>query len=41
MANLVTSRLLAAIDWDEYKCYGYELSPTTVELLPDKELNYD
>ncbi|EQC59884.1 hypothetical protein LFE01_09220 [Limosilactobacillus fermentum] len=41
MANLLTSYLLAAIDWDEYKRNGRELSPSTVELLPGKELNYD
>lgn len=41
MANLLTPALLAAIDWDEHKRYGRELSPSTVELLPGKELNYD
>ncbi len=41
MANLLTPALLAAIDWDEYQRYGYDLSPSTVELLPGKELNYD
>lgn len=41
MANLLTPALLAAIDWDEYQRYGRELSPFTVELLPDKELNND
>lgn len=41
MANLLTPALLAAIDWDEYKRNGRELSPSTVELLPDKELNND
>lgn len=41
MANLVTRSLLAAIDWDEYQRNGRELSPSTVELLPDKELNDD
>lgn len=41
MANLLTPALLAAIDWDEYKRDGRELSPSTVELLPGKELNDD
>lgn len=39
--NLLTPSLLAAIDWDEYKRDGRELSPSTVELLPGKEPNYD
>lgn len=33
MANLVTSRLLAAIDWDEYQRYGRELPPSTVDWI--------
>lgn len=33
MANLVTSRLLAAIDWDEYQRYGHELPPSTVDWI--------
>ena len=33
MANLLTSRLLAAIDWDEYKRYGRELPPSTVDWI--------
>lgn len=33
MANLLTSHLLAAIDWDEYKRYGRELSPSTVDWI--------
>ncbi|WJD85302.1 hypothetical protein QSU93_02680 [Limosilactobacillus fermentum] len=41
MTNLLTDRLLAAIDWDEYQRYVYDLSPSTVELLSDKELNDD
>ena len=41
MANLLTPALLVAIDWDEYKHNGRELPPSTVELLPGKELNYD
>lgn len=31
MANLLTPALLAAIDWDEYKRYGRELPPSTVD----------
>ncbi|MGJ3709150.1 hypothetical protein ACLOA0_10030 [Limosilactobacillus fermentum] len=33
MANLLTSHLLAAIDWDEYKRNGRELSPSTVDWI--------
>lgn len=33
MADLLTPALLAAIDWDEYQCYGYELSPSTVDWI--------
>lgn len=33
MANLLTSRLLAAIDWDEYQRNGRELSPSTVDWI--------
>jgi hypothetical protein len=33
MANLVTSRLLAAIDWDEYQRCGRELPPSTVDWI--------
>ncbi|AKM50989.1 hypothetical protein N573_004515 [Limosilactobacillus fermentum 3872] len=33
MANLLTSYLLAAIDWDEYKRNGRELSPSTVDWI--------
>lgn len=33
MANLLTSHLLAAIDWDEYKRYGRELPPSTVDWI--------
>lgn len=33
MANLLTSYLLAAIDWDEYKRYGRELPPSTVDWI--------
>lgn len=33
MANLVTPALLAAIDWDEYKRYGHELPPSTVDWI--------
>lgn len=33
MANLLTSHLLAAIDWDEYKRYGHELPPSTVDWI--------
>ena len=33
MANLVTRSLLAAIDWDEYKCNGRELPPSTVDWI--------
>ena len=33
MANLVTSRLLAAIDWDEYQRNGRELPPSTVDWI--------
>ncbi len=31
--NLLTSRLLAAIDWDEYQRYGRELPPSTVDWI--------
>lgn len=31
--NLVTRSLLAAIDWDEYQRYGYELPPSTVDWI--------
>ena len=33
MANLLTSHLLAAIDWDEYQRYGRELPPSTVDWI--------
>lgn len=33
MANLLTPALLAAIDWDEYKRNGRELSPSTVDWI--------
>lgn len=33
MANLLTSRLLAAIDWDEYLRDGRELPPSTVDWI--------
>lgn len=33
MANLLTSHLLAAIDWNEYKRYGHELPPSTVDWI--------
>lgn len=33
MANLLTSHLLAAIDWDEHQHYGYELQPSTVDWI--------
>lgn len=33
MANLLTSRLLAAIDLDEYQRYGRELPPSTVDWI--------
>ena len=33
MANLLTSRLLAAIDWDEYQRDGRELPPSTVDWI--------
>ncbi|MEK1395898.1 hypothetical protein HCZ93_05485 [Limosilactobacillus fermentum] len=33
MANLLTSHLLAAIDWDEYKRYGRELPPSTADWI--------
>ncbi|QWS02883.1 hypothetical protein [Limosilactobacillus fermentum] len=33
MANLLTSHLLAAIDWDEYKRDGRELSHSTVDWI--------
>ena len=33
MANLLTSHLLAAIGWDEYKRYGRELPPSTVDWI--------
>lgn len=31
--NLLTSSLLAAIDWDEYQRDGHELPPSTVEWI--------
>ncbi|PLT15933.1 hypothetical protein CYJ85_00360 [Limosilactobacillus fermentum] len=31
--NLLTPSLLAAIDWDEYKRYGRELTPSTVDWI--------
>ena len=33
MANLLTSHLLAAIDWDEYQRDGRELPPSTVDWI--------
>lgn len=33
MANLLTPALLVAIDWDEYKRYGRELPPSTVNWI--------
>lgn len=33
MVNLLTSHLLAAIDWDEYQRYGRELPPSTVDWI--------
>ena len=33
MANLLTSHLLAAIDWDEYQRDGRELPPSTVNWI--------
>lgn len=33
MANLLTSHLLAAIDWDEYQRNGRELPPSTVDWI--------
>lgn len=33
MANLLTSHLLAAIDWDEYLRDGRELPPSTVDWI--------
>ena len=33
MANLLTSHLLAAIDWDEYQRDGRELPPSTVKWI--------
>lgn len=36
MANLLTSRLLAAIDWDEYQRHGRELPPSTVDWIEAK-----
>ena len=33
MANLLTSHLLAAIDWDEHQRYGRELPPSTVDWI--------
>lgn len=33
MANLLTSRLLAAIDLDEYQRYGRELPPSTMDWI--------
>lgn len=33
MANLMTPRLLAAIDWDEYQRYGHELPLSTVDWI--------
>lgn len=35
MANLLTTALLAAIDWDEYQRYGRELPPSTVDWIND------
>lgn len=35
MANLLTSHLLAAIDWDEYQRNGRELPPSTVDWIKD------
>ena len=35
MANLLTSRLLAAIDLDEYQRYGRELPPSTVDWIKE------
>lgn len=35
MANLLTPTLLAAIDWDEYQRYGYELPPSTVDWIEE------
>ena len=35
MANLLTSHLLAAIDWDEYQRDGRELPPSTVDWIKD------
>ena len=33
MADLLTSHLLAAIDWDEYQRYGREIPPSTVDWI--------
>lgn len=33
MVDLLTSNLLAAIDWDEYQRYGRELPPSTVDWI--------
>ena len=33
MVNLLTSHLLAAIDWDEYQRNGHELPPSTVDWI--------
>lgn len=33
MTNLLTDRLLAAIDWDEYQRDGRELPPSTVDWI--------
>lgn len=33
MANLMTPRLLAAIDYDEYQRYGHKLPPSTVDWI--------
>lgn len=33
MADLLTPALLAAIDWGEYKRYGHELPPSTVDWI--------
>lgn len=33
MANLLTTALLAAIDWDEYQRNGRELPPSTVDWI--------
>ena len=33
MADLLSSSLLAAVDWDEYQRYGRELPPSTVDWI--------